>query len=383
MSQDRLRTILAEVVKIDEHVAAFVAAHPDAFAAVDARYQRSAENLLHYVGLRQLELRKLQLELGEWGLSSLGRCEGHVRSSLRELRARLEDSLAIVRSPAESSAPALSRAAAEQLLHAHTRALLGEQPSQRHVSIMVTADDVPPSEEACATLITAGMDVLRINTAHGSPDAWHKIAAVVREVATRMKRSVTIHVDLEGPKIRTAAMREGPAVVRYRPQKDALGRVVRELRVPIVGVGTTTPDADVGVLPLRVPDAWIPQLRVGDVLATVDARERRRRFHICEVGPGAAVGELDRTCFLTPECRLVWKRDGETRDSALVTGVAPLRSDVPLQVGDEVQLWLDGSQGAPGVRHPTDTRSWLVPPRIGLHLDQATLARARSSRTAR
>ena len=56
MSQDRLRTILAEVVKIDEHVAAFVAAHADAFAAVDARYQRSAENLLHYVGLRQLEV---------------------------------------------------------------------------------------------------------------------------------------------------------------------------------------------------------------------------------------------------------------------------------------------------------------------------------------
>ena len=376
MTKDRLRAILAEVVKIEDHVSAFVTAHDASLAAVPASYRASAENLVEYVALRQLELRRLQLELGEWGLTSLGRCEGRVRSTLRELRRRLEDSLGI---PNTETPPALSRADAERLLHEHTRALFGGRPGDRHVSIMVTADDEPPSEEACAALIDAGMNVLRINTAHGSPDTWRATAAIARRVAARMNRKISIEVDLQGSKIRTARMQsDGPAVVRYRPQKDALGRVVRELRVPIVGASDALPAS--GIVPLRVPDEWIGALRVGDVLETVDSRERRRRFHICEVGSRVAVGELDATCYLTPGCQLAWSRRGESRGTALVVGIAPLEADVPLQVGDEVQLWLDGSPCAAGVRDPVDGRSWLVPPRIGLNLDQAAVTLAPEQR---
>lgn len=372
MSQERLQKILAEVVRIEDHVEAFVAANGDTLAAVHPHYRASAENLLQYVALRQLELRKLQLELGEWGLTSLGRCEGHVRSSLRELRRRLEDALRIA-----SSAPAsaLSRAEAERLLHEHTRELLGERPAERHVAIMVTADDEPPSEEACAGLIDAGMNVLRINTAHGSPEVWRETAAVARRVAARMNRKLSIQVDLQGPKIRTAAMRsEGPAVVRFRPEKDALGRVVRELRVPITGAGDPVASAA-----LHVPDEWLAELRVGDELETRDSRDRRRRFHICEVGPRTAVGALARTCYLTPECKLTWLRDGEPRGTAPVVGILPSAGYLPLQVGDEVQLWLDGSPCEPGVR-AADGRSWLVPPRIGLVLDEVALELAPEQR---
>ena len=376
MTKDRLRALLAEVVKIEDHVSAFVTAHGSSLAAVPARERVSAENLMEYVGLRQLDLRRLQLELGEWGLTSLGRCEGRVRSSLRELRRRLEDSLGI---PSTEAQPALSRADAERLLHERTCALFGEWPTDRHVSIMVTADDDPPTEEACSVLIGAGMNVLRINTAHGSPDTWRATASIVRRVAARMNRKISIEVDLQGSKIRTARMQSaGPAVVRYRPEKDALGRVVRELRVPIVGASDSLPPP--GMVPLRVPDAWIGGLRVGDVLETVDSRERRRRFHICEVGPRVAVGELDETCYLTPACQLAWSRDGEPCGTAPVVGIAALESDVPLQVGDEVQLWLDGRPSEAGVRSPVDGRSWLVPPRIGLNLDQAAVAVAAEHR---
>ena len=42
----------------------------------------SARNLAHYLTLRQQDLRELQDGLAAQGLSSLGRCEGHVLHSL-------------------------------------------------------------------------------------------------------------------------------------------------------------------------------------------------------------------------------------------------------------------------------------------------------------
>ncbi|HRC56443.1 MAG TPA: pyruvate kinase, partial [Kofleriaceae bacterium] len=128
-----------------------------------------------------------------------------------------------------------------------------------------------------------------------------------------------------------------------------------------------------------VPDAWIAGFQVGDVLETRDSRDRLRRFHLCEVGPRTAVGELDRTCYLTPQCQLTWSRDGVPLGAAAVVGVAPLAGYVPLQLGDELQLWLDGSPSEPGVRH-ADGRSWLTPPRVGLVLDDADLALAAEQR---
>ena len=47
-------------------------------ATVAPGYQISARNFAHYVGLRQHDLRALQLGLLGHGLSSLGRLEGHV-----------------------------------------------------------------------------------------------------------------------------------------------------------------------------------------------------------------------------------------------------------------------------------------------------------------
>ena len=61
---------------------------------VCAAYRASAANLLHYLVARRVDLRPLQLELWQRGLSSLGRIEGHVRDALDQVIARLDDSLA-------------------------------------------------------------------------------------------------------------------------------------------------------------------------------------------------------------------------------------------------------------------------------------------------
>jgi pyruvate kinase len=49
------------------------------------KHRLSATNLAHYFGLRKKDVRRLQLDLAALGLSSLGRCEGHVRDTLLRL----------------------------------------------------------------------------------------------------------------------------------------------------------------------------------------------------------------------------------------------------------------------------------------------------------
>ena len=55
----------------------------------------SAKNLVHYVALRQQDLRELQTQLAQIGLSSLGRSESCVLESLLQVSARANESLAL------------------------------------------------------------------------------------------------------------------------------------------------------------------------------------------------------------------------------------------------------------------------------------------------
>lgn len=370
MTDQRLSALRAEVQRIERHVAGFLETRASTLEAVHPAYRRSGENLLAYVAMRQLDLRRWQLELGEHGLSSLGRCEGYVRASLSDLLARLAE--AGVDAKCEPAAPSLRRAEAEELLHQHTGALLGPRPPERHVSIMVTAPDEDLSEDACVALLQAGMNVLRINTAHGDETAWRTIVERARRVATRMHRTLRIAIDLAGPKLRTAAFAPGPAVVRYRPQKDALGRVVRALQIPVVGASTPRLRTE-GPTPIIVPDDWIARMRVGDLLETTDTRDRARTLRVTSVSGGVAVAELDATTYLTPESQWSWHRDGRKLGTAVVAGVPVLAGSIELRVGDVVQLWLDGSTGEPGIRHPLDAQAWITPPKLGIELEDVVL----------
>ena len=51
-------------------------------SSVHPAWRKSADNLLHYLALRHHDIRQLQEELAMLGLSSLGRSESHVMSTL-------------------------------------------------------------------------------------------------------------------------------------------------------------------------------------------------------------------------------------------------------------------------------------------------------------
>ncbi|MGP9498861.1 pyruvate kinase [Halomonas sp. AOP43-D1-4] len=75
------------------------------------------------------------------------------------------------------------------------------------VATLGPASDQPSILEA---MITAGVDVVRLNFSHGSADDHRRRLQDVRDIAQRLGKCVAALGDLQGPKIRIARFAEGP-----------------------------------------------------------------------------------------------------------------------------------------------------------------------------
>ena len=136
----------------------------------------SAVNLAHYIALRRRDVRALQEELMPLGLSSLGRCEGRVLANIDAVIAALariagaEEVIAVV----ESRPNDFYRG--NRLLRRHTDAVFGRPAGQREVRIMVTLPAEAQDYGFVRELVERGADVVRINCAHDTAEAWAAMA---------------------------------------------------------------------------------------------------------------------------------------------------------------------------------------------------------------
>ena len=147
----------------------------------------SARNLIHYLAVRQHDLRELQRGLARLGLSSLGRMEANVLPTLNAVL------LALHRLAGEtSSAEVVSDTdmdLGDRLLRAHALQILGPSPHNRDVRIMVTmpgeaADDSTISQRA----LERGMDIMRINCAHDDAATWTQMVTHAQGAAYQLER---------------------------------------------------------------------------------------------------------------------------------------------------------------------------------------------------
>ncbi|MBU1775331.1 MAG: pyruvate kinase, partial [Gammaproteobacteria bacterium] len=164
-------------------------------------YRASAGNLLHYLALRQSDIRALQQDLALLGLSRLGRSEAHALSSIDAV---LEAACALAGlSRATRDRPnSVDIKTGETYLNEHARKLLGE-PCQKHgTRIMVTM----PGEAAhdaglVRDLVEAGMNVMRINCAHDDAQAWLAMIGHLRAAERESNRRCKVLADMAGPKL--------------------------------------------------------------------------------------------------------------------------------------------------------------------------------------
>lgn len=132
----------------------------------------------------------------------------------------------------------------------------------RHTKIVATLGPATDSREKLTELILAGVDVVRLNMAHGTGDWVREIVARIRAVSDEVHRHVAVMIDVKGPEIRTGPVDE-PIILAVG---DKLRLCVREedLDHPILSVTVNYPDLprDVEVGATVLIDSGLMRLKI-------------------------------------------------------------------------------------------------------------------------
>jgi pyruvate kinase len=311
--------------------------HASALARVAPEHLASARNLLHYLALRRIDICSLQERLQALGLSSLGRAEAHVLGNVHAVLRILHrlDGRELPASLGDAPAPAFGRGPA--LLRDRTDALLGEAPANRAGRIMVTM----PSEAArepglVRDFLRSGMDCMRINCAHDDAAAWERMIVHLRAAQRELQRDCRVLMDLGGPKLRTGPIASEPAVLQWKPERDARGRVRRPARVWLTPWPGEAAPPDAAAAVVQVPEAWLAVLRDGEAVGLRDARGKRRTLRIAERHGHGRWAESTHTTYVTP--RTVLRRRAGGRERVTPQGLAPRPGSIDLRRGDTLIL---------------------------------------------
>jgi pyruvate kinase len=130
----------------------------------------------------------------------------------------------------------------------------------RQTKIVATIGPASQDPDILTAMIVAGMDVARLNFAHGTREQHAETAAGIRAAAERAGREVAILGDLPGPKLRLGPVAGGVA---------ELGRGTRVVLTPAAIEGTSE----------RLPVAWngfAELVDAGDVCYLADGAVRLR-----------------------------------------------------------------------------------------------------------
>lgn len=321
--------------------------HRGAVGQVQPHYQDSARNLLHYLALRQSDLRALQQDLSLLGLSRLGRAEAHALSSMDAVLDALR-ALAGVRRNGHRSPTSVDIKTGAMHLNEHAATLLGAASGKRGTRIMVTM----PSEAATdpglvRRLLVAGMDIMRINCAHDDPDAWLAMARHLRAAEKETGRACRVYADLAGPKLRTGRIQPVGRLTEFKTQRDVWGRVTTPARIwltPRSKPETPTIEVDT-VLPLD--DALLDAVHATDTLDVDDTRGSRRHLVFKERFGDSWLAHCHQRAYIGDgaECRLYRGEELVARGS--VGPLPEVFQPIVLKVGDTLHLIRDDEDGQP------------------------------------
>ena len=358
MTLDRLiERTLAATRDLRDRALAFEAEHRAELDPIEPRFRESARNLLHYLSVRQQDIRTVQQDLQSLGLSSLGVLESHVLASLNAVIGVIEKLAGDEIGPAPVSA--IDFRTGPLLLRDHARQLLGPTRRMRSVRIMVTMpSEAAHDEDLIIALLRAGMDVMRINCAHDDADAWRRMAGNLRKAERVVGRRCRIQADLAGPKLRTGPIGPIGHFIVAKPARDPMGRVTTPAEIHVSAVADAAP-APGGKATLPLPPEFLEQMTDGDVLRIADLRGKVRDLGVWKLSDGSCVCRCHRTLYVEQGAGCALLRDGVVMLEGEAGPMAGVVAPIPLKHGDILVLTRDD---APGAAAALDLQSGLVRP---------------------
>jgi pyruvate kinase len=312
-------------------------------------HRDSAKNMLHYLALRRHDLRDIQERLATQGLSSLGRAESHAKANVDAIDSVLRQ-LADSRYAPPDSNGTVSLKEGQAILKKHTDTLLGPEPANRRVRIMVTM----PAEAAedfdlVHGLLIKGMNCMRINCAYDDVNAWSRMIDNLHRAMAETGMNCRILMDLAGPKLRTGAMEDGPAIIKWRPERNVYGRLIRPARIWLTSADDAATPTEPAVACLPITGYGLLQLKPGDVLKFFDSRGASRYLRAVRPAPGGWWAESTQTTYIEAGTVLHLSRQGESIRmlSGQVGDLPRVEEYISLKKGDTLILTRSPEPGQP------------------------------------
>ena len=342
--------LIRELENLHAEMLSLVKENLPGIAKIHQENRTSATNLLHYLALRRHDIRILQERLAVLGLSSLGRTEAHVLSAVQAVMNVLGGLDGSKRYAAPKHDQVCEREEGKRLLERNADLLLGPPAEHRNVRIMVTMpSEAAANYELVRDLLAGGMNCMRINCAHDSQEAWSAIIRNLRKAEVETGKRCKIEMDVAGPKLRTGPIQAGPAVVKYRPQRDAYGRVKRPARIWLTSSEHPEEPPGAADASIPVPVQWLSKLRKEDLIRFADARGAKRSMVVREKVGDSCWAESKKTAYVTPGLWLSGrpKRNPRSAHRARVGAIEPKAQTLNLKPGDTLILTRSLEPGRP------------------------------------
>ncbi len=287
-------------------------------------YRDSARNLLHYLGLRQHDIRKLQHELSTLGLSSLGRTEGYVLAATDAVLVALH-ALAIADVPkGRRPQQPVTFETGPALLEQHTALLLGPQPDHKTRLMVTMPTEAGDDYRLIRDLLAAGMDLMRISCAHDSPEVWRRMISNLEVAQKEVDRPCKVLMDLCGPKLRTGELHGSSRLAHWKVRKNPRGEVIAPARIRLVAATSKPWEADAAP-ELPVGAELLAAAETGDYLQLEMTPGQRRKLRVAHKNGTLCWAETSRSGFAEPGMPITLMRNG---DGAVARGVV---GEVPWQ----------------------------------------------------
>ena len=307
----------------------------DRINSVRPRHRWSAVNLVDYAAVRSQDVRQLQAELSELGLSSLGRMEAgvedHLKAVLLSLAAIAGEPEPDLRDLDAGIEPGEDQGGGQETLVRNAAHLLGRTPEDRETRIMVTLPtEAADNADLVRDMVAAGMNVARVNCAHDGPEEWARMIEHACAAASELNRDLRISMDLAGPKVRTGPIEPGPRVEKIKPTRDKRGHVSERARL---WLGESPHDDLLPRVPVT-PASWLAERSVGERIRLRDARESGRSLRVVVVEDGGVLVEFAKTVYFATDLVL----RAENGSKAVLGELPETEQALRVNIGDTLRL---------------------------------------------
>jgi pyruvate kinase len=153
--------------------------------------------------------------------------------------------------------------------------------NMRKTKIVCTIGPVTESEEMIEQLITAGMNVARLNFSHGDHSEHKKRIDVLKKVREKLDRPIAIMLDTKGPEVRLGCFKDGKAELE-KGQKFTL--TISDILGDNTQCGITYKE-----LPREV--SYGSRILIADGVIELKVLEKNDTDVVCEVVNGGTLGD--------------------------------------------------------------------------------------------